>query len=84
MAGKAISRLADPRIQGTVGGLNLLHRTFRMSGVLLAVDAKTLILIDCARAPLRELREGAEAEALYEERAGRNVVIILEAERQAH
>jgi hypothetical protein len=72
------------RIQGAIGGLNLLHRTFRMTGVTLSVDANTVIPIDCARAPLRELREGAEADAVYEERDGRNVVIVLEAERQAH
>lgn len=72
------------RVEGAIQRINLRDRTFEIDGVTLSVDVDTVVLIDCQRATLRELREGAGAKVVYEERAGRNAVRILEAEGEEH
>ena len=72
------------RIEGAIKKLDLLHRTLEINGVALSVDVNSVILIDCKRAPLRELREGGQADVVYKERDGLNTVIVLEAEGDTH
>ncbi|MGH7268554.1 MAG: hypothetical protein ACREMB_27360 [Candidatus Rokuibacteriota bacterium] len=72
------------RVGGVIGRLDLAHRTLAIDGATLSIDVDTVILVDCKRAPLRALREGGRADVVYEERDGRNVVIVVEAEGEQH
>ena len=58
--------------------------TVEVEGVTLSIETDTVVLIDCRRAFLRELREGASVAALYKDRGDRHIVTVLEAEGNAH
>jgi len=66
------------RIEGVLTSLSLGGRTLDIDGVSLQIDSRSVILVDCKRVPMRELREGSPVTALYEEREDRNVVIVIE------
>jgi len=65
-------------LDGVITDISLGSRTLEIDGVTLHFDSRSVILVDCKRAPMRELREGSSATVLYEERTGRNVVIVIE------
>ena len=67
------------RVDGVLKNLHLGSRTVEVEGVTLSIETDTVVLIDCRRASLRELREGASVAALYTHRAGRHAVTVLEA-----
>jgi hypothetical protein len=66
------------RLDAVITDISLGGRTLEMDGVTLHIDSHSVILVDCRRAPMRDLREGSSAAVLYEERTGRNVVIVIE------
>ena len=70
------------RADGVLKNLHLGSRTIDVEDVTLSIETHTVVLIDCRRASLRELREGASVAALYEDRAGRHVVTVLDRDRQ--
>jgi hypothetical protein len=72
------------RLDGTVTKLDTGARTLEVNGVVLSVEDGTIILVDCRPARLRELRRGAAVTVVYEEREGRNVVMVMEAAGDAH
>ena len=78
--GRVLATAAPPvwRADGVITYLSLGGRTLDIDGVALQIDSRSVILVDCKRAPMRELREGSSVTALYEEREGRNVVIVIE------
>ena len=80
--GSELSIRATPasvwRLDGVITDISLGSRTLEIDGVTLHFDSRSVILVDCKRAPMRELREGSSATVLYEERTGRNVVIVIE------
>jgi len=78
---QAVTAAAPPlvwRIEGVLTSLSLGGRTLDIDGVSLQIDSRSVILVDCKRVPMRELREGSPVTALYEEREDRNVVIVIE------
>jgi hypothetical protein len=80
--GSDVSTRATPasvwRLDGVITDIGLGSGTLEIDGVTLHIDSRSVILVDCRRAPMRELREGSSASVLYEERTGRNVVIVIE------
>lgn len=76
--------VSGTRVDGVLKKLHLGSRTIEVEDVTLSIETDTVVLIDCRRASLRELREGASVTALYEDRAGRQVATVLEAEGDVH
>jgi len=71
MSGQAARSAATSSTKAVVPGRHI-------DGVSLQIDSRSVILVDCKRVPMRELREGSPVTALYEEREDRNVVIVIE------
>lgn len=67
------------RVDGVVRHLSL-GGTVEVNRVTLHIDRRSLILVDCRRAVIRELPEGSMVAALSEERDGRNVILVIEGE----
>jgi hypothetical protein len=72
------------RLDGAVTKLDVGSRTLEVNGVVLWVEHGTVIFVDCRPARLRDLRRGASVAVVYEEREGRNVVMVIEADGEEH
>ncbi len=72
------------RLDGAVTKLDVGARTLEVNGVALWVEDGTVILVDCRPARFRDLRRGASVTVVYEEREGRNVVMVMEADGEEH
>jgi hypothetical protein len=69
-------------IAGRIANLNMASQSLEVGAVTLKVDPSTAVLVDCKRASMAELQEGAPAKAAYEERDGRNVATVIEVKSQ--
>lgn len=72
------------RLDGALTKLDAGARTLEVNGVALSVEDGSVILIDCRPARFRDLRRGASVAVVYEERQGRNVVMVMEADGEEH
>ncbi len=72
------------RVDGVVAKLNVARRTLEVDGIELQVESKSVVLVDCKEARLRDVRAGTLVTAVYKEQHDRNVVLILEAAGEKH
>jgi len=75
---------AEWRVDGVVGKLNVARRTLEVEGIELEINSKSVVLVDCKEARLRDVPGGTLATAVYKEQHGRNVVLVLEAAGEKH
>lgn len=72
------------RLDGVLAKLDPGAHTLEVNGVALWVEDGTVILLDCRPARFRDLRRGSTVKVVYEERRGRNVVTVMEADGEEH
>ncbi len=80
--GSASGSAGTQRVEGEIKNLDPSGRSFEIQNVKLKLDPSSSILVDCKKATMIELREGAKVKAAYEVRNGENFVTVIEAEKQ--
>jgi hypothetical protein len=68
------------RVDGVLTRLDTVRHSLEVDGVQLETGSETVVLIDCQRAPLRDVREGSPVKVIFAVRDGRNAVRVMEAQ----
>jgi hypothetical protein len=69
-------------VEGTLNNVDVSAHTLEIGSVKLETDANTIVLVDCKRSALTDLKEGSKVKAAYQVRDGRNIATTIEVQPQ--